>query len=325
MALIGKRKSSWLVFGLLWIWSCGALAQEQGAEQAPADEQANEEKQASAQTKDRPVLHSGLGEWGLARQYPEQAVWLDLEDDSRALALFSPELETPARAAVIVLADEGQTADQGVTGALRRTLPEAGMATMTLGLRAPPEDLRRSRLARDVPRPGNEEDSETGNAETGNPANRDGSSVMIDVASDEELEKIFDNYARNVRSLLDAAFSELEERGYQTFLVVSVGWSADYVAEWAAGRDQLEGAVWLAPAFSPARLEAMAELLAAERNWWLLDLHGSGADTGRQGRERGARFKREGVSNYRRQALPLASPPRREDAAGVVSRLRGQF
>ena len=326
MALIGKRKRSWLVLGLLWVWSCGALAQEQGAEQAPGDEQANEEEQAPAPAKDRPVLHSGLGEWGLASQYPEQAVWLDLEDDSRALALFSPELETPAKAAVIVLADEGQTADEGVTGALRQALPGAGMGALTLGLRAPPEALRRSRLTRTVPTPG--EDGE----EDGEPAGDNGDdaapgvgSVMIDVASDEELQTLFDNYTNSVGTLLDAAAAKLNEQGYQTLVVLGVGWSADYVAQWAAGRSNLEGGVWLAPSFSPPRLAEVSGQLAGERVWWLLDLHGSLGEAGLQGRERAARFAREGVERYRRQAIPLASPPRREDSARVVSRLRGQF
>jgi len=83
----------------------------------------------------------------------------------------------------------------------------------------------------------------------------------------------------------------------------------------------LLGAVWLAPKFSPQRLDALAEMLAAERNWWLMDLHDSGGEVAKQGRKRGAQFARAEVGRYQRQPLPLASPPQRDDAARVVNRI----
>jgi len=305
-----------LLCGLLGTFTPGVWAQQGGEGQDAEQEQEQEQEQEPP--RQRPVSITGLGEWALARQYPEQAVWLNLEDDSRALALFSPELETPVRSAVIVLADEGQAADQAIVGALRQALSEAGMAAITLGLQAPPGPLRSSRLARDVPMPGTQENGEP---EAGNPPGAEQDSVMIDVAAEEELAQLAEEYRNGVRAVLDAAAGELNERGYQQLLVLGVGWSADYVTEWAAGQNGVMGAVWLAPKFSPQRLTALAGLLAADRNWWLMDLHGSGGEAGNQGRARGAQLARGEVDRYRRQALPLASPPRREDAARVVNRI----
>ncbi|MGM0952933.1 MAG: DUF3530 family protein [Pseudomonadota bacterium] len=302
-----------LLCGLLTTFAAGAWAQEDEEGQ-----DAQQEQGAQDPPRQRPVSLTGLGEWALARQYPEQAVWLNLEDDSRTLALFSPELKTPVRSAVIVLADEGQTADQSILGALRQSLSEVGMAVMTLGLEAPPRVFRDSRLAREVPTPG---EQENGEPEADDPARAGQDSVMIDVAAGEDLEQLAEEYREGVRAVLNAAAAELNDRGYQQLLVLGVGWSADYVTEWAASREELLGAIWLAPKFSPQRLDALAEMLAAERNWWLMDLHDSGGELAKQGRERGAQFARAEVGRYQRQPLPLASPPRRDDAARVANRI----
>ena len=283
---------------------------------------AEQEPAAQESARQRPVSVTGLGEWALARQYPEQAVWLNLEDDSRALALFSPELETPVRSAVIVLADEGQTADQAILGALRQALSEMGMAAITLGLQAPPGIMRSSRLARNVPTPG---EPEEGEPEAGNAPGAERESVMIDVAAEEDLKQLAEDYREGVRAVLDAAATELNERGYQQVLVMGIGWSADYVTEWAISREQLTGAVWLAPKFSPQRLSALTDLLAADRNWWLMDIHHSGGEAEKRGRERGATLARAGVARYQRQAVPLFLPPRREDADRVVGRISARL
>lgn len=306
-----------LLCGLLTIFAAGAWAQEDEEGQ-----DAQQEQGAQEPPRQRPVSLTGLGEWALARQYPEHALWLTLEDDSRALALFSPELETPARGAVIILADEGQTADQAVVGALRQTLPNAGMAVITLGLQAPPRALRRSRLARNVPLPGADDN---GDMEAGTLPGEAPGEVMIDVASEEDLRQLAEDYRNGARALLEVAAGELNERGYQQLLVVGVGWSADSITEWVAGREALVGAVWLAPKFAPQRLAELAELLSVDRNWWLMDLHSSNGEAARQGRERGAQLARAGVNQYRRQALPLASPPQKEDAARVVNRIRARL
>jgi len=291
------------------VFSSAVLAQQDGEQP-----QTDTEPAAEAPASKRFSVTTGLGEWALASQYPEQAVWLELEAGSRALALFRPEQQVPARSAMIVLANEGQTADEAIVGALRRTLPNDGMAVMTLGLRAPPDVLRQSRQSRKVPAPG---DGEDGGSEGDNPTGENTSSVMIDVAAPEDLEALAENYQNSVGSLLDAAAAALRDRGYERLLVLGVGWSADYVTEWAAAQDRLAGVIWLAPAFTPDRMTALTEVLAEGRNWRLLDLHGTSSQAA--ARERAAELARAEVEQYRRLPLPMASPPNAADADGIAN------
>ena len=291
------------------VFSSAVLAQQDGEQP-----QTDTEPAAEAPASKRFSVTTGLGEWALASQYPEQAVWLELEAGSRALGLFRPEQQVPARSAMIVLANEGQTADEAIVGALRRTLPNDGMAVMTLGLRAPPDVLRQSRQSRKVPAPG---DGEDGGSEGDNPTGENTSSVMIDVAAPEDLEALAENYQNSVGSLLDAAAAALRDRGYERLLVLGVGWSADYVTEWAAAQDRLAGVIWLAPAFTPDRMTALTEVLAEGRNWRLLDLHGTSSQAA--ARERAAELARAEVEQYRRLPLPMASPPNAADADGIAN------
>ncbi|XKH01920.1 alpha/beta hydrolase family protein [Marinobacter nauticus] len=304
-----ERGVSLLLWCLLAIFSSTALAQE-GDEGQPAEP----ERPAGTPANERFSVTTGLGEWALASQYPEQAVWLELEAGSRALALFRPEQQVPARSAMIVLANEGQTADEAIVGALRRTLPDDGIAVMTLGLRAPPDVLRESRQSRKVPAPG---DGEDGGPEGDDPSGGNAGSVMIDVAAPEDLEALAENYQNNVSGLLDAAAGALRDRGYERLLVLGVGWSADYVTEWAAGQGRLAGVIWLAPAFTPDRVTALTEVLAEERDWRLLDLHGTSNQA--IARERAAELARAEVGQYRRLPLPMASAPDAADADGIAN------
>src|SRR5690606_40970667 len=150
---------------------------------------------------------------------------------------------------------------------------ERGVAVMTLGLRSPPEGLRRSRqqaLARA--------------AAAQEPEAADEASVMIDVADEGQLAEGATDYRAGVRYVLRAAIQELERREYERIAVAGVGWSAEYVTDWALGRDALAGVVWLAPRFSAEQRANLPGLLEGERRWQVLDLHASGAE--REGLER---------------------------------------
>jgi hypothetical protein len=261
----------------------------------------------------RATAVTGLGEWSLARMFPERAVWLDLDDNSRALALFQPELITPARGALIVLADEGQTAAEGLAGGLLDTLAERGVAVMTLGLRTPPESVVRRRQLLLVPAP----------SESMPPGEEpQSSSVMIDVAEEDAPEEVMSDYRNSVRELLDAAARDLERRGYQQPAVAGIGWSADYVTAWALGQGALSGVIWLAPRFSAERQSDLPGVLSADRPWRVLDLHAMDDTSRHPAVARGAALGREQVSGYRRQPVALSNPPERADAERVASRIQ---
>lgn len=302
--LIRSRAKVWVCWWVLVALSMTALAQD---EDQPGADNANERV-----AERRAMSMTGLGEWALARAHPEQAVWLELEDDGRALALFQPELKTPGRGALIVLANEGQTAGEGLSGPLLRAMSERGFAVMTLGLRAQPEVLVRRRLQPAVPQPQMPGDADEVAGQT---------SVMIDVAADDSLADLVADYRNSVRELLDAAVEDLQRRGYEQPAMAGIGWSADYVTGWALGRDSLAGVIWLAPRFPAERLAALPELLAADRPWPVLDLHSGEGDARRQGVERAAALGRQQVSGYQRQAIALANPPQPSDADRLASRI----
>lgn len=251
---------------------------------------------------------TGLGEWSLAETYPEQAVWLNLEDDTRALGLFQAELVTPGRGALIVLADEGQTAAEGILGPLRKALAERGVAVLALGLRLPPETLRLSRRRALVSAPASPDPEPAAEA-----------SVMIDVAEEGASVSGSTDYRAGVRHLLTAALQELERREYDRVVVAGVGWSAEYVTDWAVGRDALAGVVWVAPRFSADQRSGLSKMLEGERRWQVLDLHDSGQVV--EAQALAADLGRNEVAGYQRQPLALANPPRSEDAERVASRI----
>lgn len=302
--LIRSRAKVWVCWWVLVVLSMHALAQDDG--QAAAD-LANERV-----AERRAVSVTGLGEWALARAYPERAVWLELEGDGRALALFQPELKTPGRGAVIVLANEGQTAGEGLSGPLLQALAERGYAVMTLGLRPPPQSLMRRRLQPGVP-----ESPLAGTAADED----DQASVMIDVAADDALDELLGDYRNAVRELLDAAAEDMALRGYEQPAVAGIGWSADYVTGWAVGQSSLTGVIWLAPRFPPDRLTVLPEMLAADRPWPVLDLHSSEGDARAQGVARAAALGRQQVDGYQRQSIALASPPQSSDADRLAGRI----
>ena len=293
-------------------WLNAAVAQD-GAKGGEEAEPATKANPAS-----RSGFSTGLGEWALVPRYPEQAVWLDLDDEGRALGLFLPEYVTPATGALLILADEGQTADEGVLGSLRVALAERGLAVMTVGLGLPPEAIRRHRM--DVMAPGLDDDAGQNPDQGGNTPD----SVMIDVAEEPPFDDLTADFRNSVRTILSAGVAVLQQRGYERVGVLGMGWSADYVTDWAADAAAVSAVVWLAPRF-PARQAVTLPSLLKERNggqgWPVLDLHGSGGRSGTEGQARAAAFARADVAGYDRQPVALNRPLRAEDARRVASRV----
>ncbi|MBY6103889.1 DUF3530 family protein [Marinobacter nauticus] len=309
---MGLKAIRLLCLFLISGWLGAAVAQDeaQGSEEA--------EPVAKVSPASRSGFSTGLGEWALARRYPEQAVWLDLDDEGRALGLFLPEYITPATGALLILADEGQAADEGVLGPLRVALAERGVAVMTVGIGLPPESVRRYRTEAMVP--GLDDDA----GQNPDQGENTPDSVMIDVAEEPPLDDVAADFRNSVRTILSAGVAALQQRGYERVGVLGIGWSADYVTDWAADAAVVSAVVWLAPRF-PARQAVTLPSLLKERNggqgWPVLDLHGSGGRSGAEGRARAAAFARADVTGYDRQPLALNQPLRAEDGVRVASRV----
>lgn len=260
----------------------------------------------------RAVVSSGLGAAGIAARQPDAAVWLDLEDDETGLALFEPERHSPAKGAVLMLADEGGSAASELLAALGKEFASAGWGVMTLGLDAPPYELQQAwkMAAADLSRP--EADS----------AEESADSVMIDVMDDGEQEDLETRYRERIQALLAAASANLQERGYQRVVLVAVGAGAMHVTRYAAGGEGNE-LVWLTPRFYPRDEAALDELLASVEPLALLHLYSSREPAqGASARERAAALNKVGVDGYRSQ--PIAIGPRAEvrDARALGNRIQ---
>ncbi|MEX2476303.1 DUF3530 family protein [Marinobacter sp.] len=266
---------------------------------------------ATPAQKQRAVVSSGLGSDVIAAQRPDTAIWLDLEGDGAELALFEPELEAPAKGAVLMLADEGQSAASELLGALGEPFAANGWGVMTLGLEAPPYELQRAWRLADARRPERQEDE-----------SQDPSSVMIDVMEDGELEDAEDQYRTRIQDRLSAAATNLQERGYERIVLVGVGAAAMHVARSAAAGtgDQL---IWVAPRFYPADESALGELLASVGALPVLDMHSARPQVASLSpRKRAARLKKAGAQGYQLQLVGTGVRPEPREAAMLANRIQ---
>lgn len=307
--------------GLLLAWittASPALAQQT----EPADNvQDNPEGAAASETGDpasrRYLVSSGPDDEEMARRWPDRAIWLEPEEGPRALALFTREQEQPVRGALLVLANEGDTAAAGMAGALHEPMALSGWAVMSLGLPRLPVAVEYSRRHGSLP--GSDPAGEGGSTEEA-PAPA-GDQVMINVieaASAESLEKA---YRQRVSEHLNAAMQRLVSEGYDRIALVGLGRSAGHVTRFAVSGAEVTALVWIAPEFS-GTAEPVNELLAGKGSWRLLDLYNPGPEASRRARERQAIIERAGIGGYRRINVVAGDPPRAGQAravAGVLS------
>lgn len=303
-----------LVGGLV-IGAPAVLAQDDGQ---PPDQEAK----ASAK-RERAMISTGLGSDAIASQWPDAAVWLEPPEEDRVLALFEPEADTPAKGALVILADEGQSAASGLAGALRGPMARAGWAVMTVGLESPPYGLQRARRQQpsappDEPQESTEEDGEADASE----------SVMIDVMDNVDVEELEDQYRTRIQKALSAAVGNVADRGYGRVAVVGIGRAAGHVARMTAGGGgDVSALVWIAPVFDHNDSAALTEWLGAAGQIRLLELHSSreaGAQDGvgsRTPEQREAAFRRAGIKAYTRQPVAMADRPEPRDAPALANRL----
>lgn len=276
-----------------------ALAQEESGAGSPADEVR------------RALVSSGLGSEDIAERQPEAAIWLDLEGDDTGLALYEPGADSPEKGAMLMLADEGQSAASGLLAALGGAFTSAGWSVMTLGLEAPPFELQQAwkRVDADLPAP---EEAPGGKA---------ADSVMIDVMDKGEQDDLESRYRQRVQALLSAAALNLRERGYQRVVLVAVGAGAIHTTRYVAAGTGNE-LVWLTPRFYPQDETALDALLAAVEPLALLHLYSSREPSQRESaRARTAELKEAGVAGYRSQPVAMASRAEVRDAGALANRI----
>lgn len=256
------------------------------------------------------MVSSGLDSEALALAYPDQAVWLESERFGRALALFEPEQTAQPEGAVLLLADEGQSASAGLAGAVRELFAEAGWAAMTLGLPALPLTLEQARKAK-------RQEPEA----AGEDAAPEPQSIMIDVMNSEELDDIGEDYRARIQGHLAAAVVDLKERGYSSLVLVGVGRGAGHVISLVTdGAAEPMALVLITPEFETAERLPVIGSLKAVTSLSLLDIVSSRSG-GAAAKERQSRMKREGIAGYQQQAVAMGPRPLPRDARGLVNRV----
>lgn len=260
---------------------------------------------------ERAMVSPGLDSETLAMAYPDQAVWLESERFGRALALFEPEQTAQPRGAVLLLADEGQSADAGLAGAVRGLFAKAGWAAMTLGLPALPLALEPARKAERQPPDAADAD-----------AAPEPQSIMIDVMeSDDVLDDLREDYRARIQAHLAAAVVDLKARGYSRLVLVGVGRGAGHaISQVAGGAAGPAALVLIAPEFETAERQPAIDSLSAVATLSLLDIVSSRSDRA-AAKVRQSRMKREGMTGYQQQAVAMGPRPLPRDARGLVNRV----
>lgn len=286
-----RHPVGWLVVAaaLVAVALPAGAQEEESAEQAPAV--------SGTEPVNRSLIWTGTGERGLNQTFPEAGVWLELEEGERALGLFYPETRLPARGAVVVLADEGETAASGLAGPMARALAERGWAVLTLGLEASSPALQRILARPVVSAPGQEGNDVTPTE-----------SVMINVMESENADDLEARYRNRISQALEAGLAELIDRGYETPVLLGIGRASIHVTNRTLEGASASALVWVAPQFYPVDRVDLPERLAS-LGIALLDLHPAGSESGEPGWSTGDKLLRAGVGGYQRQPIPWFSPP----------------
>lgn len=313
---------------LVAFWASSALAQApKEAQNQNANPTGQEAGKPSGAAVERPLISTGLDSDAIARTWPDSAVWLEPPEEEPVLALFEPEAETPAKGAVVILADEGQSPASGLAAALRQPMARAGWAVMVLGLEIPPYEVQEARRqwGLEAPEEAGAPDTDAAD-ETGD---KPGESVMIDVMASDDVEALANQYQARIQKTLAAAAGNLVGRGYSRVVMVGVGRAAGHVtrAATASGGQDVSALVWIAPEFSQSDSKALTESLGESGVPKVLELHSARSSLGAGGmaqkspKQREAAFRRAGIAGYSRQPVAMTEQPQPREAQALTNRI----
>lgn len=294
------------MLALVLAGSGAALAQEEGS--------SDQQEASAAEPVQRAFIRASGDAGALAERYPHLAQWLEPEATPRVLALVERESTGAPEGAMVILADEGQSANAPLLEALRSRLTRAGWATMTLGLEqdTPTLQLARERLLASAAQDDDDDDG-------GGDAGSDGP-VMIDV-NDQAAEDLLNAHREEMNARLASAVAWFTERDYPQVVLVGIGAGAETVRAYLAEAPQgLTAAAWVVADFGPRPPSDISESLASAGGLPLLDMYAArDPDSDR----RRATFRRVGIKGYEALSAPVGVQPDRRDAGAIASRLVG--
>lgn len=304
-------KSQCALLSLMLLFSAAVFSQDEQEAPGPAPDK-------PAMAVERAIISTGVDAEAIARKRPDTAVWLMDRNQDRVLALFQPELDSPARGALVILSDEGVSAAAGLADSLREPLSQAGWAVMTLGLEAPPFAVQRWLRQQSNAQPDVEE-------KPGRDARADGESgVMINLMETETPSDALKQYRDQVVSSLTAAVDALSARDYERIVLVGVGRAAGHVTRQAREDGRTSDLIWIAPHFHVDESSSLTELLASAASPSVLELYSSfPADKAldRSARERAAALERAGITGYSQQPVAMSRQPETREAKMLSNRI----
>ncbi|EBA01627.1 hypothetical protein MELB17_02575 [Marinobacter sp. ELB17] len=309
---------------------------------AAADEAAepnsNPDDKAAQPADDRPQRASvvtGQGTMALQQQWPQSAVWLEVDGadgtPTSVLSLVFTPLKNAATIAVVVLADEGHNAGEGFVTAFAGSLADRGLAALTLGLRAPAGGLKQV-MERELPLPeASPAVSAADEAQAPQPvaaqvagtssnANPDPDPMLIDVMAGTELFEAELQYRQEVAAQLRAAVGYLKREGYQKVVIVGVGRGANFATALPELADSA-GLVWLLPRFYPRDLNVLAERFTETPRLRVLDVQAALGNRSQSAMQRTTVMNQVEVAQYQRQRVTVQEPVQARQGDALASRL----
>jgi hypothetical protein len=317
-----------------------AAAVQTGDDVAAADEAAepnsNPDDKAAQLAGDRPQRASvvtGQGTMALQQQWPQSALWLEVDGadgtPTSVLSLVFTPLKNAATIGVVVLADEGHNAGEGFVTAFAGSLADRGLAALTLGLRAPTGGLkqvmeRELPLSEVSPAVSTADEGQqpqpvaAGVAETS--SNPDPDPMLIDVMAGTELSEAEVQYRQEVAAQLRAAVGYLKREGYPKVVIVGVGRGANF----ATALPELAGSaglVWLLPKFYPRDLDVLAERFTETPRLRVLDVQAARGNRSQSAMQRTTVMNQVEVAQYQRQRVMVQEPVQAQQGDALASRL----
>lgn len=268
----------------------------------------------------RPMVSTGVEAEAIARKRPDTAVWLTDENGNRVLALFQPEQDSPAKGALLILADEGMSPASGIADALRGPLSDAGWGVMIMALPAPPFAVQQwlKHHNNNLQDSDEETDEQAQTEENGTPA------AMINVVENKSPDEGLNQYRDQVVMALTTGVDALGERDYERIVLAGIGRAAGHVTRQVRRDGRASDIVWIAPHFHADESDSLTELLAAASSPSILEIYSTfpGEETAdRSARERAAALERAGISGYRRQPAAMARRPQPREAKMLANRI----
>lgn len=333
-----------LVCLYLGVTALPAIGQQKDAGQTPAGGKASGNgDQDGAEPPSMTMIHFGPDDGGgsLASLYPDQALELG-EGESAFTGLLKRETTSERHGGILIVAPSGQSPDQGVAGAVRTQLTDAGWLTLSIAQPAEPvADLPDRVLEPGQTSEGDEGSAGDGSGLNGSSADADGGNgedpagaetadppdMTIQVAGNSAAPTRNDDWRQRATDRLGAAVKTLRNQNVGTIALVGVGDGADLVLRYASangatfppGRFAM---VWVDARLRPPFNEGLAAELGEGYSVPILDLYDRDPGS-RRAEQRAAAAQRGDFAAYTQSAIPIPGRRAAREQRRVPARIRG--